>query len=755
MKLKLLCSAKFYYFIYKLKISIPYTKIRPLTFLEEFLLNLIDKFEDYNFVDISKILRINPDIIKFNLLKLKELEMIDIDLPIHNEEYILEKILLQFVKFTPSGKRVFDLKKIKEKQKLTPCKDYFYDPINNQLVDNVKNFSVLTDEKKQSFYISEDKFIINFAEQANLLKNLFETKSRYLDKEIDTENIKFLFEESIIEESEDQYWCKENEISFFLNDNLCLDYECNSDVKKYLETNLKDFIFSILDTKLTTDIIDMENVSNYELLNKDNIQKIATSQQLEFFNDYNYLIYATNYNNFSNRFNENNCILPKIELLNTNDHKIREISLSIQAINKLQIATLHIPLDNNKYFTPLLVDKYNNFYDVKLGVLQTQFLNRDKNILCYATYKYENVEIQNFINELLKNYSNSAEYIGFISQFKTNEEIVDLCKNKLFFIKEYQKLNNYINLLKNFNLTLPLQNIKPNSFAIAEDISLFKNLYPEIDKIPFSLFTIEVQQNIIEKILLDPNKEGSKIFTNKNSLLESNFYFSVRQIDFDIEPKLKLFLTQYALLKNSNFEYTLDVCKNVKIFLDIYDELVLNINLVSNIKILKDIILQYKEFYKELQYKFVSKCGKKFAIFDTNFLINNYNTIDSIIKERIPIISNIVINELDNLKNKLESKISNNKYKNSKELNDLNGKLKNIRKVISSIKEWEKGYEEFCNNIEFKEDILKFIQGDSKNNDDKILSIAFNYSFNNDTILYTGYKNLQNKARKLNIKYMN
>lgn len=70
-------------------------------------------------------------------------------------------------------------------------------------------------------------------------------------------------------------------------------------------------------------------------------------------------------------------------------------------------------------------------------------------------------------------------------------------------------------------------------------------------------------------------------------------------------------------------------------------------------------------------------------------------------------------------------------------------------------KEWEKGYEEFCNNIEFKEDILKFIQGDSKNNDDKILSIAFNYSFNNDTILYTGDKNLQNKARKLNIKYMN
>lgn len=158
-----------------------------------------------------------------------------------------------------------------------------------------------------------------------------------------------------------------------------------------------------------------------------------------------------------------------------------------------------------------------------------------------------------------------------------------------------------------------------------------------------------------------------------------------------------------------------------------------------DLSLFNDLVMQAQAVYSEIFATFAPVTPEqKYAVFDTNYVINHSQELKALSIDRTVIIPNTVILELD-------------KLKSSSYGTDKAEFLLKVRSAIAALDNLasDKTIENFRPNL-----INLVVTDNQINNDDKIICVALRYCFN-DVVFYSEDRNCNMKAEQLGITTVN
>ena len=236
--------------------------------------------------------------------------------------------------------------------------------------------------------------------------------------------------------------------------------------------------------------------------------------------------------------------------------------------------------------------------------------------------------------------------------------------------------------------------------------------------------TPEFQQQLLDNILVPDNKFA---------LIQQ---FKIKELGFlqDINE----FLTKFNP-KNINLDLLntkiIDQLKHVASSIMELQERFSHLDL----SLFNDLVMQAQAVYSEIFATFAPvNPEQKYAVFDTNYVINHSQELKALSIDRTVIIPNTVILELD-------------KLKSSSYGTDKAEFLLKVRSAIAALDNLasDKTIENFRPNL-----INLVVTDNQINNDDKIICVALRYCFN-DVVFYSEDRNCNMKAEQLGITTVN
>lgn len=388
---------------------------------------------------------------------------------------------------------------------------------------------------------------------------------------------------------------------------------------------------------------------------------------------------------------------------------------------------------------PMLLDSNVNFQALHIGAnLESSIIMQGNTTVYYAKQARDiglQLKVKDIVvwerlkKELLQSIdADHLDILIFAASFLKETALIEHAP--MMNIKQALNLHDSIEKMTGKGLTSPLWISKMGQLKTVEDLTYFRKIFPQLH-LKSSWITTDLMANVLEKAF------------EKNTNTKTEF-------DTALAPLIRI----NQILK-SRF--------HTEVLKQIHDKKGVNISKisVSDIKILQDWLNTYEQVCDLLPKELVDSCKKialqftklshlkmcieqsfapqredkkSVAVFDTSYLMSHSDQLQNIAKKHFVIIPQIVLHELDKLKE------GNNAEQTEK--------VQQARKAIRAIDELS------TENIEESHfELSHFIhknKSESLNEDEQILSVAL-YHRLNSAQLYSLDKNLCNLAKSVNI----
>lgn len=562
--------------------------------------------------------------------------------------------------------------------------DLFYNVVDDEII-NTNNYILVTDSIKKKFKEDDDKKIpedglwefIDSFKKINKFKDLdlakkeknklfftiiYDDKSRLVRfKPINRTIIK-------IDNSENDYILLKED-----NTNIPVDKIYYSVPKCSKKDYLSDKVLSYLNERIDLEKIDTEIISDNNIENelnkaKPKIETILKELDIEELKNLEELDYSS-LDILLDKFDYN------LDKINLNDMEILNKFISDIFSNtkeeKINLKSFRIKLLN-------IVNNKTLFYEKNINIFKLlKFTDnvKEENDIIIEKLEDEKNSLEN--PELL--YTNIYDIVNAIHNNDVDENIIiENIRN----IMNYQKLDNLIQTIKNFN-TNDIEKIEELYFIEKKKYEAMKkfsyNLYePQIKFVNFSneLYEIKV------------GNDNTKYYINNNINIHNEEYIDYdNKDDLDDENHIDNLDLNYLnyntnifdkYIETPNFKYAYGFKENLKIILPIIDK----------IRIKSKLEIDYNILCNNLYKKF-NNLPTKFFIMKNKIHQYDDTISDKIINDICNINTKIFITDYNSLKNtKLQIKLQINQYIDS-----------NIDKILESLIEFNEIYINIINNL--------------------------------------------------------
>ena len=236
--------------------------------------------------------------------------------------------------------------------------------------------------------------------------------------------------------------------------------------------------------------------------------------------------------------------------------------------------------------------------------------------------------------------------------------------------------------------------------------------------------TPEFQQQLLDNILVPDNKFA---LIQQFKIKELGFLQDINEFLTKFNPKN----INLDLLNTKIIDQLQHVASSIMELQERFSHL--------DLSLFNDLVMQAQTVYSEIFATFAPITPEqKYAVFDTNYVINHSQELKALSIDRTVIIPNTVILELD-------------KLKSSSYGTDKAEFLLKVRSAIAALDNLasDKTIENFRPNL-----INLVVTDNQINNDDKIICVALRYCFN-DVVFYSEDRNCNMKAEQLGITTVN
>lgn len=747
MNQKLLSRYQIEYPIFKVLAFYRYRKVGIPTVFDELLMSLAVEFpelKDNSLNDILKKVKLDEIFIRYTLKNLLDTGLIEHHY--FNED--LNNVRLSELVLTENGKKFYYEKKMPGKLKREETYFYF-NPLSMEVIN-----SVYEKNQKSDFQLNESLFSFNDETLQNLSLDQMKNFSWVTaDVELEVNGI------STQVDNNGTKWQEVN-IQLYLDQNRNLTLECHDTLfKQWLNSRNSTFcwknLLSPLLERSRNALSSQEKLDNNLLSNEDLVDFTLADKNISF--------------------NKSKYSMLMLEVIINNQKLISSTSPLIILSKSHEEAVL----TGQTLFVPNEFDLPENIIQIFVSIEDDQFFAEYDGYLP-AYFEHQDIQLPiKYAMKWNKKLSDidafkkpNLDTLAFLAKFKTKQDILQ----KLPRMRIQQAVEFSQKITDTWEEKFaPLQwSEKIEPLNTEEELTQFIKLFELLPE--FIHLDINLQNTQIDLALKNPKSKAAN-FIKLKDLVELN-------------NKLEEFNDEKLQLKLVNAENLRRLEEWEKIIIDFKynhsDELTKrNKKFISCKEKISALFKPIKE-------------NEKFAVLDTNYIINHSNKLDEIKSNRRLILPGMVLQELDKLKNDQQKELLNfdrdigekenelktvqnevdkikdntniesldeNKEINTKE--KLEKIIKNIKKELEKIKNNRKEVDKKAfkireaarqldklpfDRVSVNEGILKMlVKPEDAVADDIILAVACAYKLN-DIIFYTGDNILKAKANSIGIK---
>ncbi len=636
---RLLTKTDFYYPIYKVRANISYRKIGVPTVFAELLMNLAEnsKFKhlsDYTLKHIVDSFQLDDIFITHTLEYLCDFEVL---------EYIftndLSKIKLADLKLTDVGKDFYQRKKMPGR-KQNKVEFFSFHPLNKKYIkkSGIRN-------PNNGFALSTDLFPV----QEDILNEL---------SSVAVQELKWFTNDVTVEPNGINH-------NFDENNWESVQVKLTLDHNKNLALTSDNKLFQNWIDNATTDLL-KENVLT-PLLQQANAQ-IETDTVIEYKEDEILSLVLADIKSDFSKVKNNNAIAVKFSDKQEIPTNFPNIILNDEVNDaKLQDKQLIIPksqIDISENTTQI-------FFTFDSDIL---FIESKGQIDCFFHHQNYKLPVKivsktnnNDFNSLVCFQNPNKDTLIFMSNFISEKELLNkLPKMK---ITEAYKFHNSIKDTwnKTFN---PLEWIEKIELLTSDaEIIQFKKLFPKAT-LQLVHITTQLQSQLLDKFLHNPNVERQYFFEEFKEIIQlTKTIYKLNPLELDAKSVSQ------------------ETCENIKQWKNIYNNFKIDFKeIADNSQELSKIDKRLDEWLNNVNNLFEPfNQENKYAVLDTNFVINDGNKIRDILEQRTIILPNIILQELDKLKQEKANAVKNAEKEKDVNFDKLNQKIEKNESFINKI----------------------------------------------------------------------